>query len=160
VLPVLLLLAPLPRLPRAPTTPAPRAALTTHLALVVRTASGETRAATPGVPPPTRPPVGELKAGEKPEIRWSVRNGSAKAAVRRVVVHFTVRRVVEGAPAREARALVNSVLGTDLSPGASVTGSCRNALPAAGAYQAVIELTDGAGARLQHCAIDLRVTDR
>jgi hypothetical protein len=88
-----LLLAPLPRVPRprrARRCPSCRQHLDQRQ---VRHRRGH-------APPPFRsnpraqPRVGAaIKAGEKPQIRWQVRNLDSKAPVRNVVVHFLIRRV-------------------------------------------------------------------
>jgi hypothetical protein len=159
MLPLLLLLALAAPPPRAP---APARPLPVIAALTVKTTQGEARAsAAPGEAPAPRREVVVMKAGEKPQIRWSVRNPDARKAAGELVVHFLVTR--EGAPGEEiARgvrkgSLIDQVLGTNLAPRESVSGSFNTAVYEPGAYLVELELLDPRGVRLRYCAVDLTV---
>ena len=156
-----LLLAPLPRVPR-PRPRAPLPVLPVSISISVKSATGETRAISLPKQPKAQPRVSAaIKAGDKPQIRWQVRNLDSKAPIRNVVVHFLIRREVtagtqpRGGP--DKGALVDSLLGTELSPRGASTGDYNTAIHEPGAYLVEVELLDPQGNRRQYCALDLKV---
>lgn len=148
-----------PRLGRESQPPLPLG-----LTLVMKTGAGEVRAASlPGHPSAEPRPVAVMKAGDKPQIRWEIRNTDPKNAVRNVVVHFLVTR--EDAPASRIPAgpqrgtTMDSVLGTDLSAKARTTGNYNTPIFEPGTYLVEIEILDPQGNRRQFAALDLKVEE-
>jgi len=156
-----LLLAPLPRVPRTRAR-APLPVLPASISISVKSATGETRATSLPKQPQAQPRAGAaIKAGEKPQIRWQVRNLDSKAPVRNVVVHFLIRRVdtaaVRTRGGTQAGSLADSLLGTELSPRGAAMGDYNTAIHEPGAYLVEVELLDPQGNRRQYCALDLKV---
>ena len=161
--PILLpaLLAPIPRMPRV----LPGAALppvTTSIALVVKTGSGETRATVaPQDKREVQRPIAAIKAGEKPQIRWQVRNIDPKKPTPDVALHFLVHREKEAGAAipdqPQKGSLADQVLGTDLPPKGSTGGNYNTAIYEPGVYLVEVELLTPQGDRRQYVAIDLKV---
>lgn len=146
----LLLAAQLPRMPRRESPPAPPPPAS--VALTLTTGAGVVRATvSPKQPQPARLPKGELKAGETPQLRWSVRNLDGKKPLRNLVVHVRLGREGEEAP------VIESFLGTDLSASRSTSGSYNTAVAEPGDYLAEVELLDARGKRLLRCSVSLRV---
>ena len=161
-MPVLLLSLLLILAPPRPRAPVPLPPPTTTITMAAATAAGEARAeARPGQAPPAAREVAVLRPGEKPRIRWTVRNVDLKAAVRSIVVHVLITR--QAAPGEEIPSTLrkgsvfDSVLGTDLSPRGATTGVYNTAIHEPGSYLVQVELLDPQGIRRQQCALELRV---
>lgn len=151
------------RMPRVPPRSAPTPPFTASLALTVRTAAGEVKAQTS----PTQKPAPEraqiaVKAGEKPQIRWQVKNVDPKLAIRNVVVHFLVHK--QGQPGEALPAgprkgsWMDSVMGTDISVKQAVSGSSATQIWNPGCYLVELELMDDQGKRRNYCLLEMTVT--
>lgn len=163
---LLLLLAPpsprvtLPRTPPPLRKPPPP--LTTSIALTIKTASGETRDASPaaGAAPATRL-VAMVKSGEKPQIRWAIRNTDAKQPIPDIVMHFLVTREQmpnEPIPTDPRKGtLMDQVMGMTLAPKGATTGNYNTAIYEPGIYLVQVEILDATGQRRQQCVLDLKV---
>jgi hypothetical protein len=165
LLPLLLIAAPGPRvtLPRGPSPlRKPPPPLSTSIALTIKTATGETRDNTPaaGAVAAARP-VAVLKSGEKPQIRWSIRNTDPKKPIPDVVLHFLVTReqsANEPIPVDPRKGtLMDQVMGTTLAPKGATTGNYNTAIYEPGIYLVQVEILDDSGQRRQSCALDLKV---
>ena len=162
MLAALLLFAQVPRLPRRPPPPPPPPPFSTSINLVIKTAAGEARAAGQPKQAPVEPrPLAVIKVGEKPQIRWLVRNVDPRKAGKKVAVHFLVQRQeAAGAkiPAELQRgSLIDHLMGTELAPKGSTAGSYNTAIYTPGFYLVEIELLDETGKRRQYCVVDLQV---
>lgn len=154
-------LAPIPRMPRGrPGSALPP--MNTSIALVVKTGSGETRATVlPQAKGEAQRPIATIKAGEKPQIRWQVRNLDAKKPAENVALHFLIHRekdagaLIPDQP--QQGSLADQVLGTDLPPKGATSGSYNTAIHEAGVYLVEVELLTPQGERRQYVAIDLKV---
>jgi hypothetical protein len=175
VLPILLLTtllappaarsAPPGRMPRLPRNVPPRTAppLPVAVFLTARTSGGEVRVSAP--PPPAdsgaRPQL-TLRSGEKPDIRWTVRNTHPRSKIMNLAVHFLIKReqaegerVPSGPPQPEYYA--DTLIGTDLSAKGSTTGSFNTAIYEPGVYLVEVELLDPQGNRRQFCVLEIKV---
>lgn len=157
------LAAPIGRMPRVPPRKKPTPPFTANLALTVRTTGGEAKAqSTPGQSPPQQRANVTLKAGEKPQIRWQVKNVNPKAAIRSVVVHFLVHKQSdpgEAIPATPRKgSWMDSVMGTDISVKQAVSGSTATAIWSPGCYLVQLELLDEEAKRRNFCLLEITVT--
>ena len=160
---LLFLAAPIGRMPRVPPRSAPTPPFTANLALTVRTPAGEVKAQTsPGQTPPLQRANVTVKSGEKPQIRWQVKNVDAKRAIRNVVVHFLVHKQAapgEAVPAAPRKgSWMDSVMGTDISAKQAVSGSTATAIWSPGCYLVEIELLDDQAKRRNYCLLEMTVT--
>lgn len=165
LLPLVLIAAQNPRvtLPRGPSPlRKPPPPLTTSIALAIKTAAGESRDANPaaGAAASTRP-IAVLKSGEKPQIRWSIRNTNASKPIPDVVMHFLVTREQmpnEPIPADPRKGtLMDQVMGMTLAAKGATTGNYNTAIYEPGIYLVQVEILDATGQRRQSCVLDLRV---
>lgn len=159
---VIAIAAQLGRMPRIPPRPKALAVLPISIAMTVKTAAGESRASVaPGKAPVEPRAVAAVKPGEKPQIRWQVRNMHPKLPVRNVVIHFLVTRqekAGEAVPASSRKgSVMDSVIGTDLSPKQAVSGSQNTALWEPGSYLVEVEILDPQGNRRHYCIAELLV---
>lgn len=165
-----LLVAPFPRMPRAPAAQA-LPPVTTSIALTVRSGSVETRTlvrppskdardARDAREPPPRP-TAAVRSGEKPQVRWLVRNMDPKRPVSQVAVHFLIHRERSaGQPIPEEPrqgSVADQVLGTDLPPGGTTSGNYNVAIYEPGSYLVELELLTPEGVRRQYATIELKV---
>jgi hypothetical protein len=133
---------------------------------VIKTSAGETRATVqPGQSPAEPRPLATIKSGEKPQIRWLIKNLDPKQAVPNIAVYFVLikeeaagAKLPTDAPPRK-EAIAESVLGTDLAPKGATSGNYNTALYGPGFYLVEIELLDPEGVRRQYCALDLQITE-
>lgn len=159
----LLLAAPPVRIPPRPRGTPVLPPLTTTIQLAIKSGGAETSAVVkPGQTPAASRPVVSLKAGEKPQIRWTIKNTDPKKPVEELVVHFLITRQDRvGAPIPppppQVGSLTDSVLGTTLTGGAATTGDFNTPIHKPGIYLVELELLDGQGNRRQYCALDLKV---
>lgn len=158
---LLLLTAPFVRLPRDQKQPS-GPPLPASIALTVKSAAGATRAGISGSQKQPRTRLrARVKAGEKPEIRWMVKNLDPRKPIKDVVVHFLVTRQrapnepVPAAPRQGS--VMDQVMGMTLAPRGATTGNYHTALHEPGDYLVEVELLDPNGSRRQFCAVDLRV---
>lgn len=159
----LLLTPAIPRMPRSTPRRAAIPPFNASLSLTLRTKGGEVRITQrPGKPVPAERPTVTLKAGEKPQIRWQVRNIDPAKAIRNVVVHFLVRREVkagEAIPASPSQgSLVDTVMGTDISVRNGISGSANTAVWEPGTYLVELELLDEEGQRRNFSVAEMTVT--
>ena len=151
------------RMPRniLPRPTAPPAPLTTTMTLVIKTAAGEVRADAAKPPPAGERPTAVLKSGEKPQVRWQIKNTDPRKPVSNMVVHFLItREAAAGTPipaGPQRGSWQDSVLGTDFGPHEGTSGEYRAALYEPGYYLVELEILDETGARRQYCALDLKV---
>jgi len=165
LLPLLLFAPPSPRitLPRGPAPlRKPPPPLTTSIALVVKTAAGEVRTGSPtsSAAPATRP-MAILKSGEKPQIRWAIRNTDARKPIPDVVMHFLVTREQmpnEPIPADPRKGTqIDQVMGMTLAAKGVTTGNYNTPIFEPGVYLVQVEILDATGQRRQQCVLDLKV---
>jgi hypothetical protein len=160
---LVLLAEPLGRMPRVPPRTPPTPPYTANLALSIRTAAGEVKAqSAAGQAPPQQRANVTVKAGEKPQIRWQVKNLDPKRAIRSVVVHFLVHKQTqpgEAVPAGPRKgSWMDSVMGTDISAKQAVSGSTATAIWDPGCYLVEIELLDDQAKRRNYCLLEMTVT--
>ena len=160
---LILLAAPLGRMPRDTPRKAPLAPLTASLALTVHTPAGEVKVqSSPAQAPPKERAGIAVKSGEKPQIRWQVKNVDPKKAVRSVVVHFLVHKQSQPGEALplgpRKGSWMDSVMGTDISPKQAVSGSTATAIYDPGCYLVELELLDEEGKRRNYCLLEMTVT--
>lgn len=146
------------RRPTPPRTPAP---LPIAISLTAKTAAGESRVTVLPKQEPSTRPLALIQAGEKPQLRWSVRNNDAKAPVKDIVVHFLILRE-EAAGEKIAAGLrkgsvLDQVMGTTLRPQAVAGGNYNTAIYEPGFYLVEVEVLDPDGNRRLYAALDLEV---
>jgi hypothetical protein len=136
--------------------------LSTSIAVTIKTAAGVARDTTPakGATASTRP-LAVLKSGEKPQIRWMIRNIDPKKPIPDIVLHFLVTREQSAnepiPPDPRKGTLMDQVMGTTLAPKGATTGNYNTAIYEPGIYLVQVEVLDDSGRRRQSCALDLRV---
>jgi hypothetical protein len=147
-----LLLAPQPPVPRGP------APLLVALSLTAKTASGEARAST-GTREVlnARTPRATARAGEVPEIRWQARNTDTRKAAPELAVHLTITLADPPAAGGVNRAVLDTVVATQLAAREAAGGSCRTPIPEPGTYRVAVELVEPRGKLLRTCALLLTV---
>lgn len=151
------------RMPRVPPRATPTPPFAANLALTVKGAAGEAKAQTsPTQALPMERAQVVVKAGEKPQIRWQVKNVHPKLAIRNVVVHFLVHKQAqpgEALPAGPRKgSWMDSVMGTDISVKQAVSGSSATPIWDPGCYLVELELMDDQGKRRNYCLLEMTVT--
>jgi hypothetical protein len=159
LLPALLLA---PAVPPRPSARAPLQPLPARIYLTLKRGATEARAsAIPAVSDVAVRQVLEIKPGETPELRWSVVSVDRKKPIASVAVHILVVRQGQRGeripPGLRKGTLMDTVLGTDVAPGQSVSGQCKAPVFEIGSYLVELELLDEQGNRRQFCAVDLEV---
>jgi hypothetical protein len=125
-----------------------RPAQASHLAaaVTVETAAGRVRGQRDSEPPlggaQTRPRV-KARVGEALQIRWEMRNTSARTTLKEMVVHFFIVREEKAGqketPDPRKGAVAENAFATDLAPGATTRGTLKIALDEPGAYLVRVE---------------------
>jgi hypothetical protein len=151
------------RMPRLPPRNVPTPPFAANLALTVRGPAGEAKAlSSKGQTPPLERASVTVKAGEKPQIRWQVKNVDPKLAIRNVVVHFLVHKQTQPGEALPAGARkgswMDSVMGTDISVKQAVSGTSNTPIWDPGCYLVELELLDDQGKRRNYCLLEMTVT--
>jgi len=160
VLPLLLLSF----LAQAPPRPRPSAVppLPTALYLTAKAGGAETRASVQPRQEQQGPrPLATVKAGQAPEIRWSVRNTHPKLPINNVVIHFLITK--QSGPGAEIPrgpqkgTVVDTVFGTTILAKDANAGTYRTPIEEPGFYLVEVELLDPQGNRRHFLALDLKV---
>lgn len=132
----------------------------TAIALTVQTATGAVRMNTKA--PGEAAPAGmiTITSGERPHIRWQVRNLDRRASTGDIAIHFLIDYAADspasGSPVREG-SLLDSLVGTSIPPRGTSVGASDTPLFERGSFTVEVELIDPSGRRLQRCSIGLVV---
>jgi hypothetical protein len=119
-----------------------------HLAaaVTVESAAGRARGQGDSEPPlggaKSRPRV-KCRVGEALQIRWEMRNTSARTTLKEMVVHFFIVREEKAGqketPDPRKGAVAENAFATDLAPGATTRGTLKIAFNEPGAYLIRVE---------------------